>query len=213
MNKGYVRELLEARGNLYLFRDVAHRVGGFLSREYIERYSRSDNTVLLPVLRAGSAFEKSLLKRIFPAPRLHYIATKRNPETLKPEVLYKTFRENCCENAKANRIVILEPMLATGGTMMAVINEINKSFNSKQIVIISAFVSKKAEELLGRTVYIVALSKGHDVDEKGYILIPDTDNPKDVSTLDFGDQYCGTYSHRKEEKDDSILPVDDIQRL
>ena len=31
MNRGYVKELLEARGNIYLFRDVAHRVGGFLS--------------------------------------------------------------------------------------------------------------------------------------------------------------------------------------
>lgn len=195
MNKGYVKELLEARGNLYLFRDVAHRVGGFLSREYIEKYSCSDNTVLLPVLRAGSAFEKSLLKRIFPAPQIHYIATKRNPETLKPEVLYKTFRGNCYENSKADGIVILEPMLATGGTMVAVINEINKSFNPKKIVVISAFVSKQAEELLSCIVHIVALSKGHDVNERGYILIPDPHNPKDVATLDFGDQYCGTYSH------------------
>lgn len=195
MNKGYVKELLEAKWNLYLFRDVAHRVGGFLSREYIEKYSCSDNTVLLPILRAGSAFEKSLLKRIFPAPRLHYIATKRNPETLKPEVLYKTFRGNCYENSKADRIVILEPMLATGGTMTAVINEINKSFNPKKIVVISAFVSKQAEELLGCMVHIVALSKGHDVNERGYILIPNPYNPKNVVTLDFGDQYCGTYSH------------------
>ena len=191
MNKSYVKELLEAVGNIYLFRDVAHRVGGFLSREYIEKYPCSGNTVLLPVLRAGSAFEKSLLKRIFPAPRLHYIATKRNPETLKPEVLYKTWES--CE--KTDTAIILEPMLATGGTMVAVINEINKSFNPKKIVVIAAFVSKQAEELLGCIVHVVALSKGHDVNEKGYILISDPYNKKHVATLDFGDQYCGTYSH------------------
>lgn len=189
MNKGYVKELLEAMGNLYLFREVSHRVGGFLSREYIEKYSRSDNTILLPILRAGSAFEKSLLKMIFPVPRLHYIATKRNPETLKPEVLYKTWES--CE--KTDKAIILEPMLATGGTMVAVMNEINKSFNPKQIVIISAFVSKKAEEAIGDKATIIALSKGHDLNERGYILILDPQDPEKVSTLDFGDQYCGTY--------------------
>lgn len=191
MNKGYVKELLEARGNLYLFRDVTHRVGGFLSREYIEKYPCSDNTVLLPVLRAGSAFEKSLLKRIFPVPRLHYIATKRNPETLKPEVLYKTFWG--CE--KTDRVIVLEPMLATGGTMLVVIDEINKAFNPEQIVIVSAFVSRKAEEAIGNKATIIALSKEHDLNEKSYILIPDPHDPKKVATLDFGDQYCGTYSH------------------
>ena len=195
MNRGYVKELLEARGNIYLFRDVAHRVGGFLSREYIEKYPCSDNTVLLPILRAGSAFEKSLLKRIFPVPQLHYIAAKRDTTTLKPKVLYKTFGENCCEKAKADRVVILEPMLATGGTMVAVVNEINKSFNPEKIVVISAFVSKQAEELLGGIVHIVALSKGHDLNDKGYILIPDPYNSENIATLDFGDEYCGTYSH------------------
>lgn len=195
MNNGYVKGLLEARGNLYLFRDVADRVGWFLSQEYIEKYPCSDNTVLLPILRAGSAFEKSLLKRIFPAPRLHYIATKRNPETLKPEVLHKTFRENCCENEKADRIVILEPMLATGGTILVVIDEINRAFSPEQIVIVSAFVSRKAEEAVGNKATIIALSKEHDLNEKGYILISDPYDPKDVATLDFGDQYCGTYSH------------------
>ena len=195
MNRGYVKELLEARGNIYLFRDVAHRVGGFLSREYIEKYPCGDNTVLLPILRAGSAFEKSLLKRIFPAPQLHYIAAKRDTTTLKPKVLYKTFGENCYENAKADRVVILEPMLATGGTMVAVVNEINKSFNPEKIVVISAFVSKQAEELLGCLVHILALSKGHDLNDKGYILIPDPYNSENIATLDFGDEYCGTYSH------------------
>ena len=86
-------------------------------------------------------------------------------------------------------------MLATGGTMVAVVNEINKSFNPEKIVVISAFVSKQAEELLGCLVHILALSKGHDLNDKGYILIPDPYNSENIATLDFGDEYCGTYSH------------------
>ena len=63
----YVKELLDAKGNLPYFRDVAHRVGGVLSLKYVEEYPHSHNTVLIPVLRAGSAFEKSFLKRVFPS--------------------------------------------------------------------------------------------------------------------------------------------------
>lgn len=192
----YIKDLLDTKGNLPCFRDVAHRVGGVLSLKYVENYPNSQDIVqdivLLPVLRAGSAFEKSFLKRVFPPPRICYIATKRDTETLKPKILYKTFGLN--EEKGPDTVIILEPMLATGGTMVAVINEINKSFNPKKIVVVSAFVSKQAEELLGRLAHIVALSKGHDLNEKGYILINDPYD-KEVSTLDFGDEYCGTYSH------------------
>lgn len=192
MNNGYVNDLLMAVGDLQSFRGVAHRIGGFLAVKYIEKHSYNNNAVLLPVLRAGSALERSFLKRIFPAPRLHYIDTKRDPETLKPKIWYKTFGLN---ESEADVVIILEPMLATGGTMLTVINEINDCFKPKQIVIISAFVSKKAEELLKEKVEILVLSKNHDLDEKGYILIPNPYNPENVSTLDFGDEYCGTYSH------------------
>lgn len=195
MNKDYVGELLNARGNLQLFRDVAHRVGGVLSLKYVEEYHCGDKTVLMTVLRAGSSLERSFLKRIFPAPQLHYIRTKRDPETLGAKVLDKTFGENCCEKADTDAVLILEPMLATGGTMEIVVDEINKAFNPEQVFIVSAFVSKIAEEMIGDKATIVALSKGHCLNEKGYILIPDPYNPKNVVTLDFGDQYCGTRSH------------------
>lgn len=192
MNRGYVDDLLGAVDNLQLFRSVAHRVAGFLARKYVEKYPLGNNTVLLPVLRAGDALKGSFLKIIFPAPRLYCIAVKRDCLTLKPKVLYKTFGEDFCS---ADDVIILEPMLATGGTMTAVVNEINKSFNPKKIVVVSAFVSKQAEELLGGIVHIMALSKGHDLNDKGYILIPDPYDSKKVVTLDFGDQYCGTYFH------------------
>ena len=187
----YVKEILDAKGNLHNFRDVAHRIGGVLAVNYTTYiHSSAKNSVLIPVMRAGVAFEKSFLKRIFPVPRLYYVATKRDSETLKPKILYKTFDS---DESEADVVIILEPMLATGGTMLTVIDEINKSFSPKKIFVISAFVSKKAEELLSGKVQIVALSKGHNLNEKGYILIPDPYNQKKVVTLDFGDEYCGTF--------------------
>ena len=187
---GYVKELLDAKGYLHFFRDVAHRVGGVLAVNYATySHNSAQNSVLIPVMRAGVAFEKSFLKRIFPVPRLYYIATRRDPITLKPKVLYKTFG---LDKKETDVVIILEPMLATGGTMLAVIDEINMSFSPEKIFVISAFVSKKAEELLSDKVQIVALSKGHNLNEKGYILIPDPYNQKKVATLDFGDEYCGT---------------------
>ena len=191
---GYVKELLDAKGYLHLFRDVAHRVGGVLAVNYATySHNGAQNSILVPVMRAGVAFEKSFLKRIFPVPRLYYIATRRDPITLKPEVLYKTFG---LDEKETDVVIILEPMLATGGTMLAVIDEINMSFSPKKIFVISAFVSKKAEKLLLHChcgVEILALSKGHNLNEKGYLLIPDPYNQKEVATLDFGDEYCGTY--------------------
>ena len=191
--KGYVNELLDAKGRLHLFRGTAHRVGWFLAVNYAH-YSHNSvhNSVLIPAMRAGIAFEKSFLKIIFPAPRLHYITTRRDPATLKPKVLYKSFGLG---EKEADTVILLEPMLGTGGTMMTVINEISKAFNPKEIVVVSAFVSKQAEELLSGKVQILALSKGHDLNDKGYILIPDSYNPENIITMDFGDEYCGTYSH------------------
>lgn len=194
MNKGYVNELLKARGNLQLFRGVIHRIGGFLSLKYAEEYHCSEKTVLMTVLRAGIALERSFLKRIFPAPQLHYIRTKRDPETLKAKVLDKTFGENC-KKEDTGAVLILEPMLATGGTIEVVIDEINKAFNPEQVFIISVFASKIAEKMIGDKATIIALSKGYDLSERGYILIPDPYDQKNVATLDFGDEYCGTYSH------------------
>ena len=194
MNNGYVNELLKARGNLQLFRSVIHRIAGFLSLKYVEEYHCSDKTVLMTVLRAGIALERSFLKRIFPAPQLHYIRTKRDPETLKAKVLDKTFGENC-EKADTDAVLILEPMLATGGTMEVVINEINKAFKPEQVFIISVFVSKIAEETIGDKATIIALSKGHDLNDRGYILITDPYNTGEIVTLDLGDEYCGTNSH------------------
>jgi len=188
---GYVKELLDAKGYLHFFRDVAHRVGGVLAVNYATySHNSAQNSVLIPVMRAGVAFEKSFLKRIFPVPRLYYIATRRDPTTLKPKVLYKTFG---LDEKETDVVIILEPMLATGGTMLTVIDEINKSFSPKKIFVISAFVSKKAEELLSDKIQIVALSKGHNLNDKGYVLVPDPYNQKEVVTLDFGDEYCGTY--------------------
>ena len=86
-------------------------------------------------------------------------------------------------------------MLATGGTMEVVINEINKTFKPEQVFIISVFVSKIAEETIGDKATIIALSKGHDLNDRGYILITDPYNKGEIVTLDFGDEYCGTYSH------------------
>ena len=55
----YVKELLEAKGCLHLFRDVAHRIGGILAVNYANFHVGVQNSVLIPVMRAGFPLRKA----------------------------------------------------------------------------------------------------------------------------------------------------------
>ncbi|MHB1314893.1 MAG: uracil phosphoribosyltransferase [Christensenellales bacterium] len=105
---------------------------------------------LVPILRAGLGMVEGIL-RLIPTAKVGHIGLYRDPETLKPVEYY------CKLPAEAEErdFIILDPMLATGGSASAAITFI-KQRGAKNIKLVC---------LIGAPVGIEAVQKAHpDVD-------------------------------------------------
>ena len=77
--------------------------------------------VLVPILRAGLGMLESFLKLLTEASVAH-IGIARNEDTLKPESYYF----NAPANLTDADIIVLDPMLATGGSASSALTELKK---------------------------------------------------------------------------------------
>ena len=87
-----------------------------------------DNIVILPILRAGLGMVKGA-QDLMPNARVGYIGMERDHKTHKPVDYY--FKIPKVTDSMV--FIVLEPMLATGGTMIATINKL-KDLGVKNIV-------------------------------------------------------------------------------
>lgn len=129
----------------------------------------SDNVILLPILRAGLGL-LSGFNSIIPSARVGHIGLFRNEATLKPVKYYFRFPKM---KSPGNTIVfILDPMLATGGSISWAIGELKK-IGVKNIVIASIVsapegireIRKKFKNI---PIYTCALDM--KLNSKGYIV-------------------------------------------
>lgn len=77
--------------------------------------------VLVPILRAGLGMVEPFLK-VIPAARVGHIGIARNEETHLPEDYYCKLPDDIAER----EVILLDPMLATGGSASAAIESIKK---------------------------------------------------------------------------------------
>ncbi|PID26765.1 MAG: uracil phosphoribosyltransferase [Candidatus Cloacimonadota bacterium] len=91
--------------------------------------------VIVPILRAGVGMLDGITSLI-PTARTGFVGVYRDPETKKPIEYYCKFPEEI----ESPMAIVVDPMLATGGSMCATIDMLKeKGFNSiKVITIISA---------------------------------------------------------------------------
>lgn len=75
----------------------------------------------VPVLRAGLGMVNGLLKLI-PAAKVGHIGLYRDPQTLKPIEYYCKLPSDVAER----ELIIVDPMLATGGSLVAAIDLLKK---------------------------------------------------------------------------------------
>ena len=91
-------------------------------------YKLSQEVVVIPVLRAGLGMVKGFLQ-VIPDAKVGHIGLERDEETLNPvEYYYKTPK-----NLVEHEVIILDPMLATGGSASAAISFIKKRESVKII--------------------------------------------------------------------------------
>ena len=123
--------------------------------------------VLVPILRAGTGMLGSVLNLI-PTAKVGHIGIYRDPETLKPIEYYSKLPAEL-EDAQ---VIIVDPMLATGGSAVAAVDLIKKE-GGKKIQFLCLVAAPEGAEALVQAhpdvpIYTAALDRrlnGH-----GYIL-------------------------------------------
>lgn len=120
-----------------------------------------------PILRAGIGMLQGVLDLI-PAARVNIVGLYRNEETATPVEYYKKF----CADVDARTSIVLDPMLATGGSMMAACSMLKKAGcqDIKAICLVAAPEGIKAMNQAHPDVDIWGASLDSHLNEIFYII-------------------------------------------
>lgn len=127
-------------------------------------------TAIVPILRAGLALMEGA-QALLPLAAVYHIGVARNEETLEPLVYLNKFP---AQFDPQTQLLITEPMLATGGTIVTVMNQLTqRGIDPALVRIISVVTSPPALQKLnlafpGLVIYAAAIDEG--LNDKGYIL-------------------------------------------
>jgi uracil phosphoribosyltransferase len=119
-----------------------------------------DNVVLLPVLRAGVGMLDAMLT-VVPEAKVGFIGLYRDPDTHHPVHYYDRIPE---PSPEGDTMVILDPMLATGGSTIAAIEHV-KALGYGSIIAISILASRNGLAAVEDACPYVSLTIGA-LDEK-----------------------------------------------
>ena len=125
-----------------------------------------DKIIIAPILRAGIGLCDGI-KNMIPTARIGNIGMYRNEETLEPVEYYFKLPE-----VKNPLVLIVDPMLATGGSAVAAINACKKRgyTNIRLMCLVGVPEGVKAVETAHPDVHIYLASLDEKLNEKGYII-------------------------------------------
>ena len=135
--------------------------------ETTKGYNLKKQIVLVPVLRAGLSLVSSFIEMI-PSAKMGHIGLQRNEQTLEPvDYYYKAPR-----NLDLSKIIVLDPMLATGGSSSAAFTFL-KNKGANDCVMASLIASPEGVKRLTSDhpdvpIYTAALDR--ELNKNGYIL-------------------------------------------
>jgi len=122
---------------------------------------------LVPILRAGLGMLDGSLS-ILPCAKISVVGIKRNEETLMPESYY----ENIINDVTERQAIIIDPMLATGGTAIATVDMLKasgcKSISAVFLVAAPEGISALTDKHPDIDIYLGAIDE--KLNENGYIL-------------------------------------------
>jgi len=127
-------------------------------------------TVVVPILRAGLALLDGA-QALLPLASIYHIGFARDEETLEATCYLNKFPE---QFAPETRVLISEPMLATGGTIMATMGElVKRGVDPAHVRIISVVAAPMALQKLGAnypSLAIFAAMIDETVNDRGFIV-------------------------------------------
>ena len=125
--------------------------------------------IIIPVLRAGLGMLEGMMK-LLPTAEVGFLGIKRNEETLEPF----TYAERLPDDLTGRQVFIIDPMLATGGTLIDSINYVFKrgATDVTAVCLLGAPEGLKAvEEAVGnKNVSIVLGALDEKLNDIGYIV-------------------------------------------
>ena len=136
--------------------------------------------VLAPILRAGLGMLHGMLE-VLPEARVGHIGLFRNEETKLPESYYL----RAPEDLSASKVVLLDPMLATGTSAVAAVSQL-RSLGANQIIFACMLCAPEGLETFRREhpdVPIFAAAVDEGLTDRSYIT---------PGLGDAGDRYFGT---------------------
>ena len=123
--------------------------------------------LLVPILRAGLGMLSGVLSLI-PAARVSVVGLQRDEETLQPVPYF----ERLTGRLEERDALILDPMLATGGTLIATIDMLKRAGarRIKGIFLVAAPEGIEAVKAVHPDVEIYTAAIDAQLNDKGYIL-------------------------------------------
>ena len=178
----YLMQIRDKTTPVSLFRQALHRLSLLVVYDSLRLVSHRLTTVETPVaeakgavidcqvtgiaiLRAGLSMIPALIHWI-PDARVECLGMARNPNTLHPKLYYN----NIYEKVKDHFVVILDPLIATGGSVCQTLSVLKEC---KHLVITCIIASpegiKRVQEAYSfATIFTAAVDKG--LNDKGYIV-------------------------------------------
>lgn len=190
--------LRDKKTNLENFRKAADQLGSLLSFEVADLLEKGEhaietplsstkgfhlkqNIVLLPILRAGISLLYPFMK-LFPSSSVGFFGIRRDEETAEPHTYY----ENLPTISSSDVVVVLDPMIATGGSGVMVIEKLkSKGIEEKNIIyagIIAAPEGIQALKEIAPEMRVVCVEIDTHLNDKKFIM---------PGLGDFGDRYFG----------------------
>ncbi len=130
-------------------------------------YEIEKDIILVPILRAGLGMVNGI-SNLIPTVKIAHIGLYRDEETLEPHTYFAKYPKNMNKSIS----MIVDPMLATGGSAIEAINLV-KQQGAKDIKLVCLVGAPEGVEAVSKAhpdvdIYLAALDE--KLNEKGYIV-------------------------------------------
>jgi uracil phosphoribosyltransferase len=140
------------------------------------------NIILIPILRSGLALLPAFIEQ-FPNSAVGVVGMKRDEKTAIPHLYYK----NIPKISKTDQVIILDPMIATGGSGTDTIKIITEmGVDQKQIIFVGVIAAPEGIKVMSKTypdIKIIVAITDEGLTSKKFIT---------PGLGDFGDRFFGT---------------------
>lgn len=167
------RELANELGNLLTYEATqdleleTHSIDGWNGDPISVQRIKGKKMTVVPILRAGIGMLDGVLS-LLPSAKVSVVGLYRDEETLQPVSYFEKFAGNIDERLA----LVLDPMLATGGSMIATLNMLKAHGCQRIRVLVLVAAPEGVAKVLDAhpDVDIYTAAQDDKLDDNGYIL-------------------------------------------